>query len=181
MTSTGFPQPTRPDNSYSPRFPTETPYPPPQFLPSSSYQLAPQTLGETRASSFPVTAYPVPAQLVVPPPVGFPVESTVINRDESISTEEERESIDELKRGIMELYNKLPASIRSKINLNKFHIPNDVVTDFKADDARSREVRGIVDQLSPKLERFKVRTVRGGVVTVDDDDADAGDKTRFGT
>ncbi|CAN1275833.1 hypothetical protein LINPERPRIM_LOCUS15829 [Linum perenne] len=75
----------------------------------------------------------------------------------------------------MELYQKLPESIRREVNLNKFHIPNDVVSDLKGDDARSRELRGIVDKLSPKLERFKVRTVRGGVATVDNNDD--GDKT----
>ncbi|CAI0408080.1 unnamed protein product [Linum tenue] len=78
----------------------------------------------------------------------------------------------------MELYEKLPMAVRSQVNLEKFHIPSNVVTNLKVDAARSREVQGIVDQLSPKLERFKVKTVRagggggGGVVKLEEDEDD---------
>ncbi|OMO68261.1 hypothetical protein COLO4_29805 [Corchorus olitorius] len=100
--------------------------------------------------------------------------------------EEEKQAIEDLIRVIFEWYEKLPESIRSQINLEKFnvsvpsdsmaeHVHNEQLEELKQKLERfkirtmginttSREVNGAGDELRQKLERFKIRTVQLGEV-----------------
>lgn len=55
-----------------------------------------------------------------------------------------------------EVYEKLPESVRSQVDLDKLNVA----------EVRTRGSSGAVDELQMKLERFKVKTVQqlGGVV-----------------
>ncbi|XVF76263.1 hypothetical protein PTKIN_Ptkin13bG0252100 [Pterospermum kingtungense] len=77
--------------------------------------------------------------------------------------EEEKQAIEELIRVISEWYEKLPQSLRSQINLDKF---NDVSSNNTTDQgfhAESTTVNGhneqLRDQFKHMLERFKIKTI----------------------
>ncbi|KAJ4705148.1 hypothetical protein OWV82_021966 [Melia azedarach] len=98
---------------------------------------------------------------------------------ESLSTasgeeeEEEEKSMEEVLKLISELQEKLPASIRSEVNLD--HQINKL-KGLKAysTSTRTRGCNGPLEEIKCKLERFKIRTVQpgGGVVVVQDEEKD---------
>ncbi|KAJ6739942.1 hypothetical protein OIU79_000153 [Salix purpurea] len=84
----------------------------------------------------------------------------------------EKETREEHWGAILELYEKLPQSIKTQVNLDKFDVPRNLLRDMKVDSSsqRSADEGSTIEKLSRKLERFKIRTVQGGgVVRVEED------------
>ncbi|KAB5547533.1 hypothetical protein DKX38_010939 [Salix brachista] len=84
----------------------------------------------------------------------------------------EKETREEHWGAILELYDKLPQSIKTQVNLDKFDVPRNVLRDLKVDSSsqRSAEEGSTIEKLSRKLERFKIRTVQGGGVVREEED-----------
>ncbi|KAJ8753988.1 hypothetical protein K2173_001886 [Erythroxylum novogranatense] len=144
---------------------------------------------ETAATSFPQPVRPVNSYYVEPavsPPIAYPynpeqtalfqslrpeqrfsgaVSDTYSQADADAMNTQEKETTEELLRAILELYEKLPESVRSEVNLEKFHVPSNITKD----STTHRGVEGPLEDLSQKLERFKIRTIQlGGVVKEED-------------
>ncbi|KAJ6288313.1 hypothetical protein OIU76_024325 [Salix suchowensis] len=83
----------------------------------------------------------------------------------------EKETREEQWGAILELYEKLPQSIKTQVNLDKFDVPRNVLRDLKVDSSSQRSAEGsTIEKLSRKLERFKIRTVQGGGVVRGEED-----------
>nr|BAG15870.1 hypothetical protein [Bruguiera gymnorhiza] len=150
--TTTFPQPTRPINSYSLE---------PQELPETSYAVNPENMN--------FQSWNREETSLGQPEIYSQPKATAV----SGGTKEIIEELEELLRHILELYAKLPPSARRLVNLEKFHVPRDLLQDLNMDSvSTSRGVQGAGDleELSHKLERFKIKTIQlgGGVVKEDD-------------
>ncbi|GAV74013.1 hypothetical protein CFOL_v3_17496 [Cephalotus follicularis] len=141
-----FPQPTRPFNSYDcePMIQPEPPCPLDADDMSCESSMIKQRLDLQSPS---------------PPP--------------SISlADEEKETIEQLLGAITTLYAKLPPTIRSQVNLDKFNIPSKVQKSLHKVDSTisTRGVQGSMEELSVKLERFKIRTIQLGEVVKEEEE-----------
>ncbi|KAG5241114.1 hypothetical protein IMY05_007G0011600 [Salix suchowensis] len=74
----------------------------------------------------------------------------------------EKETREEHWGVILELYEKLPQSIKTQVSLDRFDVRRNVPRDLKVDSSSQRSAEGsTIEKLSRKLERFKIRTVQG--------------------
>ncbi|OMO82093.1 hypothetical protein CCACVL1_12080 [Corchorus capsularis] len=162
-----FPQPTRPVQSYDDLAPIPT-----QINPASENVNMGNFYSSDHYSSIPEQEF---HQFDIP-------EFSSTEETE----EEEKKAIEDLIRVIFEWYEKLPESIRSQINLEKFNVsaPSDSMAEHGHNEqleelkqklerfkirtmginTTSRGVNGADDELRQKLERFKIRTVQLGEV-----------------
>lgn len=144
---TNFPQPTRPLNNY---------YLEPSQLPQTSHPINEEDNLRFQSCT-PEERFPSN----VPDSCG-PTTTTVMD-------DGEKETMEELLRAILELYAKLPPRIRSQVKLDRFNIPSNILKDLKVESTATRGVEGSMEELSRKLERFKIRTVQlGGIVKEED-------------
>lgn len=111
-----------------------------------------------------------PPELVNTSYVNFESSQDNFEAPTTAGPEEEKETLDEILKLVSEWYEKLPASMRSKLNLRMLNGPSNKPKGFKVNSSTStRGVDGLLEEMTPKLERFKIRTVQqGGVVQEDD-------------
>ncbi|KAF3441708.1 hypothetical protein FNV43_RR15623 [Rhamnella rubrinervis] len=85
--------------------------------------------------------------------------------------QEEEEALNKILRSILEIYDNLPAKIRHQLNME------DLLNKHKAGNSRnvnfttsSRGLRGPLEDLFQKLERFIIRALDPGSEVVKDED-----------
>ncbi|KAF5750480.1 hypothetical protein HS088_TW03G00817 [Tripterygium wilfordii] len=150
---TQFPQPTRPINSYC--------------LETQNYISRPSILPlHTNAMVFEPS---VPEESLS---YQFSYECTTPTTTAATTEEkkEDNETFEEILRAISMLYEKLPASIRAKLKMEILNLPNKKrIRGSKFEQTSMRDLGGPLEELSIKLERFKVKTMEvGGVVKEED-------------
>ena len=147
-----FPQPTRPIGSYN--------ISSPQNIHDSQSLQMPQP-------SEPITTYNISNEDHIAMPQYFdhsqvPVAPPSTTAEEKNQHEEKiQEAVEELCRGILEIYDRLPVSLQSQLNLDDIKAPTSFAKGLKTNSGEMRGCQqGSMEELRHKLERFKVKTIQ---------------------
>ena len=141
-----FPQPTRPIGSYNVSSPLN--------IHDSHFLQMPQP-------SEPITTYNMSNEYHMAMPQYFDHSHVPIAPPSTATEEKIQEAVEELCRGILEIYERLPVNLQSQLNLDDIKAPTSFVKGLKSNSGAMGGCRqGSMEELRHKLERFKVKTIQ---------------------